>query len=134
VTGREPGELAAAALVSVAVGNSAAAAQAVRALAGTGALTSAMYRWVDTLVELSRQHGSPVPGAPPAGPGQDRDQDGALWAGQFLAARAVLDASACARLISAVPDGRSEEYALMLLGAVSGRISRIPVADREPWE
>lgn len=69
-----------------------------------------------------------------AGPQAIRDQDGALWAGQFLAARAALDASACARLISAVPDGRSEEYALMLLGAVSGRIGRIPVADREPWE
>jgi len=107
------------------------------------ALTRAMYQWVDTLVDLSTQYGCPVPDAPPPraqarhrqpAARTGRDQDGARWAEQFINARAVMDHDTCRRLTAAIPDVQAGQYALRLAEAVSGRISMIPAAGRDPLE
>jgi hypothetical protein len=138
----DPGGHAARALITTAAGDHEGAAQAIRALADAGALTGAMHRWVDTLVDQSTRHGCPVPVAPspgalprhrqPAG-ATGQDQDGARWAQQFLTARAGMDHCACARLIKVIPDGQAEQYAGRLVEAVSGRFYMIAVADLDPW-
>ena len=118
---------AADALVSASAGNTAGAARAVRALEDAGELTLVMYRWVDTLTELSAQHGCPFP----ARPGPARPRGRALWAEQFITARAAMDHRACADLTARIPRGGAARYARALAGAVAGRIRMIPVTGRD---
>jgi hypothetical protein len=140
---RDPGDLAASALIAASTGDHLGAARAIRALADAGELTRAMCQWVDTLVEQSRRHGFPVPGAPPrasvpadrqTAPAHGQEPDADPWAEQFIAGRAALSHGTCNRLLAEIPDSQAGRYARGLVRAVSARMAMIPVTGREPWE
>jgi hypothetical protein len=137
--GRSAGELAAGAFFAVGAGDREVAVRSIRWLHGTGALTWAMGRWADTLIDIARSRGGPVPGSPAQpSPGEDGrapalaggPRAAGRWAGRFLAARARGDLRACGALIAAIPPGRAPQHALSLLELVSDRLREL----RPGWD